>query len=81
MVKSLLRQAIDGIKLLGKKNVVHCDLKPENMLMVRNDAIDQMIANETGDDNNGKNDETNGEEEPVAVEEEQFIKLIDFGSA
>jgi dual specificity protein kinase YAK1 len=84
VVKSLLRQAIDGIKLLGKKNVVHCDLKPENMLMVRNDAIDQMIAknssiNETGDDKNDKNDEANGEEEPV--EEEQWIKLIDFGSA
>lgn len=29
-VRTLVRQAIEGIKLLGKKKVVHCDLKPEN---------------------------------------------------
>eukprot|EP00986_Skeletonema_menzelii_P019138 scaffold27070_cov147-Skeletonema_menzelii.AAC.1 len=87
VVKSLLRQAIDGIKLLGKKNVVHCDLKPENMLMVRNDAIDEMIAknsslNENGEAKNDKINEANDVEPgSAAVEEEQWIKLIDFGSA
>ncbi len=82
VVKTLLRQAIDGIKLLGKKNVVHCDLKPENMLMVRNDAIDQMIAKSSSQNESEKNNDANGEEaDPAAVEEEQWIKLIDFGSA
>mmetsp|Transcript_13154 Transcript_13154/g.20407 ORF Transcript_13154/g.20407 Transcript_13154/m.20407 type:complete len:1351 (-) Transcript_13154:73-4125(-) len=83
VVKTLLRQAIDGIKLLGKKNVVHCDLKPENMLMVRNDAIDELIAkssslNEIGE---AKNEADGEEADPAAAEEEQWIKLIDFGSA
>lgn len=82
VVKKLLRQAIDGIKLLGKKNVVHCDLKPENILMVRNDGVDDMIAkssilNETREAT--KNDCE--EADPSSVDEEQWIKLIDFGSA
>jgi dual specificity protein kinase YAK1 len=87
VVKTLLRQAIEGIKLLGKKNVVHCDLKPENMLMVRNDAVDEMIAkstsvNETGEANGHKNNEVDGDvADPSADDEEQWIKLIDFGSA
>lgn len=90
VVKTLLRQAIDGIKLLGKRNVVHCDLKPENMLMVRNDAVDELIAkvsssNESAEEaKNDKIDEAGNEEanpSTVNKDEEQWVKLIDFGSA
>jgi len=74
-VRALIRQAVEGIKILGKRNVVHCDLKPENILMVRADAVDTIIANSsTGGSTKFKtpDDQDN---------EEQWIKLIDFGSA
>ncbi|KAL3809390.1 hypothetical protein ACHAXA_007869 [Cyclostephanos tholiformis] len=100
-VRSLVRQALEGIKLLCKKNVVHCDLKPENILMVRSD-VESVIAEckRKGDAlSSGRNIDTGrmGDKVKDAAsklalsrlattaeseeEEEQWIKLIDFGSA
>ncbi|KAL7477053.1 hypothetical protein ACHAW6_002870, partial [Cyclotella cf. meneghiniana] len=76
-VRTLIRQATEGVKLLGRKKVVHCDLKPENILMVRADAVDAIIA-----ENAKKSvDEADSNSPPTSSEEEQWIKLIDFGSA
>lgn len=71
-VRTMIRQAIEGIKLLGKKKVVHCDLKPENILMAQADAIDDLI-----EDNSKKTEDALDSNSDL----KQWIKLIDFGSA
>jgi len=71
-VRTLIRQAIEGIKLLGKKKVVHCDLKPENILMAQADAIDDLIEENSKKTENASDSNSDSK---------QWIKLIDFGSA
>ncbi|KAL7874150.1 hypothetical protein SRHO_G00051200 [Serrasalmus rhombeus] len=38
-VKRLLRQILEGIAFLHKNNVVHLDLKPQNILLTRNEPL------------------------------------------
>ncbi|KAL9187394.1 hypothetical protein ACHAXT_001497 [Thalassiosira profunda] len=96
-VRTLVRQATEGIKLLGKRNVVHCDLKPENILMVRggddgeggSEDVEAVIseckakgevhtAGVTGDSRSNIAAALGTDRDE---QHEQFIKLIDFGSA
>ncbi|KAL7887582.1 hypothetical protein AOLI_G00053030 [Acnodon oligacanthus] len=38
-VKRLLRQILEGVAFLHKKNVVHLDLKPQNILLTHNEPL------------------------------------------
>lgn len=42
-VRSIIRQVMVGLRSLSSKNIVHCDLKPENLLLVSDDAIQQIV--------------------------------------
>lgn len=44
VVRTLMRQAVLGTKELAQRSIVHCDLKPENMLLVTEDDVDSIVS-------------------------------------
>ena len=44
IVRTLLRQAVGGVKELAKKSIVHCDIKPENILLAKEDDTDSVVT-------------------------------------
>jgi serine/threonine protein kinase len=47
VVRDIVQQAVEGVRDLSQKNVVHCDLKPENMLLVSEEDDEKLLnANE-----------------------------------
>ncbi|CAJ1953555.1 unnamed protein product [Cylindrotheca closterium] len=49
VVRSVIRQAVHGIVELAKHDVIHCDIKPENILLVNEDGITQVGNREYSD--------------------------------
>jgi len=68
-VKSIVRQSLVGIKRLAEAGVVHCDCKPENIVLVESKTSARTSCEEQHDDAKLKCDKAT------------IIKLIDFGSA
>ena len=73
MVKPIVRQLLEALAVLQKASVVHCDLKPENVLLVPPDRATDNSINPPAAANKGSSSS------PSAAEYE--IKVIDFGSA
>lgn len=44
MVRDICQQAMDGVRDLSQKNIVHCDIKPENMLLVSEEVNQNVVA-------------------------------------
>jgi serine/threonine protein kinase len=44
VVRKLVHQAVLGAKELAQKSIVHCDLKPENVLLVTDDDVDSVVT-------------------------------------
>jgi dual specificity protein kinase YAK1 len=73
VVRSIIRQAMAGLKDLSSKSVVHCDMKPENVLMVSESDVRIIDPSHSSDAGGHSPDMKEG----VVPR----IKLIDFGSA
>jgi len=87
MVRTLVRQALEGVKELAGKTIVHCDLKPENMLLVSEEVEKEVIGAGEGkqqqqqDDRDGMSVASASSTASKQKRIPQTIKLIDFGSA
>lgn len=97
IVRTLVRQALGGLKDLSQKNIVHCDVKPENILLSNEEDVAAVVNAEGG---RRPSPEADGEtmsssvgtlttddtgrtsaEASSSADSSQTIKLIDFGSA
>ena len=97
IVRTLVRQALAGLKDLSQKNIVHCDVKPENILL--SNAEDVAAVKNSGEErrpslesdvetmsSSGGTPTTNDTgrttaEASSSADSAHKIKLIDFGSA
>ena len=73
MVKPIVRQLLEALAVLQKASVVHCDLKPENVLLVPPDRATDNSTSSSAAASKGFSSSSS------AAEYE--IKVIDFGSA
>jgi len=85
IVRDILKQAIEGVNELSQRNIVHCDVKPENILLVSDSAVQNLVhardtANATSESKNLRQKESESNL-PGGLQERNEIKLIDFGSA
>lgn len=97
IVRTLVRQALGGLKDLSQKNIVHCDVKPENILLSNAEDVDAVVhAGEGRRPSVGSDGDTRSSfggtpttddtgrtsaDASSSVDSAQKIKLIDFGSA
>merc|ERR1740124_1488110 len=85
IVRDLLKQAIEGVNELSQRNIVHCDVKPENILIVSDNAVHDMVhAGDTGNvaSKSANSPQTESKSNLLGgLQREKEIKLIDFGSA
>ncbi|KAG7370676.1 serine/threonine protein kinase [Nitzschia inconspicua] len=44
VVRKLVQQAVLGTKELARKSIVHCDLKPENVLLITEDDVESVVT-------------------------------------
>eukprot|EP00980_Cylindrotheca_fusiformis_P008060 scaffold1717_cov117-Cylindrotheca_fusiformis.AAC.11 len=44
VVRTLLKQAVLAIAELAKKSIVHCDIKPENILLATDDDVSSVVG-------------------------------------
>jgi serine/threonine protein kinase len=44
LVHQIVKQSVEGIKEFSRKNIVHCDLKPENVLLISNEVVESVVA-------------------------------------
>ncbi|EEC42920.1 predicted protein, partial [Phaeodactylum tricornutum CCAP 1055/1] len=42
LVHQIVKQSVEGIKEFSRKNIVHCDLKPENVLLISNEVVESI---------------------------------------
>jgi len=85
VVRDILKQAIEGVNELSQRNIVHCDVKPENILLVSNNAVQDLVC--AGNTANARSNSKNMSHKESKSNlfgglcRGKEIKLIDFGSA